>query len=148
MNRFLLFKWHRRRIAERSCAGLLCAVVLLGVSAHRTLAQQFDSASDELSIGDSEYDTPTSVGDDLERDLSAGDNEYDTPEASESFLPRRARSAFAQGNMGSTGTSEAGFSQPSLFAIFDDPRYRTPLVLALIGAALLCFLNTFVVIEA
>lgn len=53
-------------------------MLLLGVAAHRTSAQEFDSSQD-LSIGDSEYDTTPSVADDLDRDLSAGDDEYDTP---------------------------------------------------------------------
>ncbi len=54
-------------------------MVLLGVVAHSAFAQQFEASSQDLSIGDSEYDTSPSVADDLERDLSAGDDEYDTP---------------------------------------------------------------------
>jgi len=72
-------KWHRRRMAEHSYWPLLLAMVLLSGVAHSAFAQQFEDGSQDLSIGDSEYDTSPSVADDLERDLSAGDDEYDTP---------------------------------------------------------------------
>jgi len=72
-------KWHRRRMAEHPYWPLFLAMALLSVVAHTAFAQQFEAGSQDLSIGDSEYDTSPSVADDLERDLSAGDDEYDTP---------------------------------------------------------------------
>lgn len=132
-------------MAEHPYWPLFLAMVLLSVVAHSAFAQQFEAGSQDLSIGDSEYDTSPSVADDLERDLSAGDGGYDTPEVNDSFIPPASPSPLMQGTR---GTGESEVSQSFLLSILNNPRLRISLVLALVGAALLCYLNAFVVIEA
>lgn len=54
-------------------------MLLLVISGVPAAAQQSDFDGQDLSVGESEYDTPPSVANELERDLSGGDDEYDTP---------------------------------------------------------------------